>query len=193
MIWFTSDQHFGHTNIIEYANRPFRTVEEMDREMTERWNSLVKTDDVVYQLGDFTLSGYRGFEHYIEQLNGIIYFIPGGQDDRWISQYKKMEPSDKFYILPPIFLTKVKEVELVLCHYPLLSWERSHHGTIHLHGHTHGSIGCMGRSEGMSALPPGERRGNRIDVGVECNGFYPVNVFDVINKIDAFEGIVRLG
>ena len=45
--FFTSDSHFHHANIIKYCNRPFSSVEEMNQVMIERWNEVVKPDDVV--------------------------------------------------------------------------------------------------------------------------------------------------
>lgn len=55
MIYFSSDHHFGHLNIIQYCKRPFSSVEEMNEEMARRWNSVVNPDDTVYYLGDFSL------------------------------------------------------------------------------------------------------------------------------------------
>ena len=56
MIFFTSDHHFYHSNIIKYCQRPFHSVEEMNEEMIRRWNSVVGVDDTVYYLGDFSLA-----------------------------------------------------------------------------------------------------------------------------------------
>ena len=50
MTYFTSDQHFGHLNIIRLSHRPFATVDEMDDELLARWNAKVKDGDVVYVL-----------------------------------------------------------------------------------------------------------------------------------------------
>ena len=52
MTYFTSDQHFGHFNIIRLSRRPFLTDEEMDAALLARWNAKVKGDDTVYVLGD---------------------------------------------------------------------------------------------------------------------------------------------
>ena len=51
--WYSSDSHFHHRRIIEYCSRPFPSVEEMNQVMIERWNEVVKPDDIVYHCGDF--------------------------------------------------------------------------------------------------------------------------------------------
>lgn len=51
-IWFTSDTHYGHVNIIKYSNRPFKSIDEMDSELIRRWNEVVKDGDQVFHLGD---------------------------------------------------------------------------------------------------------------------------------------------
>ena len=72
-IWFTSDYHMGHRNIIELCERPFVDVEEMESEIITRHNAVVGLDDVVYDLGDFA---YRcTVEHATEclrRLNGRL-------------------------------------------------------------------------------------------------------------------------
>jgi calcineurin-like phosphoesterase family protein len=186
--WITADQHFGHTKIIEYVNRPFNSIDEMDSEMISRWNERVKPDDLVYHLGDFTLSNFKGFEYYLEKLNGTVFFVPGGHDNRWLSSYKKNGSDDKFTVLESLTTINIRGVELVVCHYPLMTWEKSHYGTIHLHGHCHGSIGCIGVSGNGAGLKPGYR----MDVGVDCNNFYPISITDILNRIDAYEGVVRV-
>jgi calcineurin-like phosphoesterase family protein len=83
-MWFTSDNHWGHRNIIEYCRRPFSSVEEMDEAMIERWNKVVKPGDIVYHLGDLMLGpgktlGYRLAKLFI-RLHGEIFLIRGNHD-----------------------------------------------------------------------------------------------------------------
>lgn len=75
--WFISDTHFGHANIIKYCNRPFNNVDEMNKTLTDNWNSVVKPDDLVYHLGDFS---FYEVETYRKMLNGKIILIRGNHD-----------------------------------------------------------------------------------------------------------------
>ena len=56
-IFFTSDTHFHHDNIIRFCNRPFKDVYHMDEELIKRWNEKVGPDDIIYHLGDFAWGG----------------------------------------------------------------------------------------------------------------------------------------
>ena len=51
-LFFTSDTHFGHTNILKYCNRPFTNIQEHDEEIVKRWNEVVPEDGIVFHLGD---------------------------------------------------------------------------------------------------------------------------------------------
>lgn len=81
MIFFTSDTHFGHKKVIEYSNRPFKNVVDMDEEMKRRWNALVSPKDTVYHLGDFSF--YRKKEEneaLLQDLAGQKHLIRGNHD-----------------------------------------------------------------------------------------------------------------
>ena len=174
MIWFTSDQHFGHDKIRDYCNRPFSTVGEMDSAMISRWNEVIGDDDIVYHLGDFTLG--EEAKHYFSHLNGSIRVLGNRwhHDKRWLQRwldsevwYSKSRSSVR--ILPALYLlTMNKEhvgVEyIVLCHYPLARWDRQHYGSWHLHGHTHNRY----QGDGFC-----------MDVGVDAHDFYPVSLDQV--------------
>ena len=183
MIWFTSDHHFGHEKIIKYTKRPFSSVEVMDAELIKRWNWVVSPEDTVYHLGDFTLGNHTLSYHILRQLNAkTIYFIPGGHDKRWLKRNLDVAPSEiyaKVEKVQPIHQIKAEGQLIILCHYPLRSWEQSHYGSIHLHGHTHGTIGVMELSSDTK-MPPDQKRGKRIDVSVDCWDYSPISLDDVI-------------
>ncbi len=68
--WFTSDHHFGHENIIRFCGRPFKSLGEMNYEMTRRWNLVVEPGDTVYYLGDFAMGDPDVWPTFCERLNG---------------------------------------------------------------------------------------------------------------------------
>lgn len=78
--WFTADTHFGHTNIIKYCKRPWKTVDKMNRMLTLNWNSRVRPNDIVIHLGDFAFKEASKIEVYLENLNGHITFVKGNHD-----------------------------------------------------------------------------------------------------------------
>ena len=79
MIYFTSDTHFLHSQIIEYCGRPFKNVEHMDIELVRRWNERVKPEDTVFHLGDFA---WKSQGKYKKLLNGNIIHIKGNHDKK---------------------------------------------------------------------------------------------------------------
>lgn len=80
MIYFISDTHFYHSNIIKYSNRPFKDVNEMNETIINSWNSVVKNDDTVYHLGDFCLSSDDEIKSIFNMLNGNKILIRGNHD-----------------------------------------------------------------------------------------------------------------
>lgn len=78
-IYLTSDNHFWHANVIKYCNRPYSSVEEMNEKLIYNWNSVVKPEDTIYCLGDFSFAG-RSVELYSGRLNGSKILIPGNHD-----------------------------------------------------------------------------------------------------------------
>lgn len=83
MTFFTSDQHFGHFNIIRLCSRPFGTVEEMDEALLSKWNAKVKADDIVYILGDLFFRAAK-IEPILKALNGRKHLIVGNHDHTWM-------------------------------------------------------------------------------------------------------------
>lgn len=96
-IWFTSDHHFDHKNVIKYCNRPFDSIEGMNEEMVKRWNERVSSSDTVYYIGDFSLS-FTAVEKYLNRLNGMKYLIMGNHDKCHPCFGKNREQSIQKYI-----------------------------------------------------------------------------------------------
>ena len=147
-IFYTSDTHFGHANIIRYCERPFASADEMDEALIRNWNAVVSPDDTVWHLGDFAFPRKLGRDRLAEifaALNGTKHLIQGNHDP------------DETRRLPWATRGDLRCVEdTILCHYPLTTWAGD---TIHFHGHAHGK----------SPVIP-----NRFDVGGDCWGFRPV-------------------
>lgn len=85
-IYFSSDHHFYHANVIKYCNRPYSSIEEMNEKLIANWNSVVQPEDTVYYLGDFSLA-FRPVELYSKRLNGVKKLVAGNHD--WCHIYNK--------------------------------------------------------------------------------------------------------
>lgn len=83
----TSDTHFNHGKIIEYCNRPFSDVEEMNEKIIENWNSVVGKNDIVWHLGDFALGDKKKIPELVNRLNGRINLVMGNHDHNKIGFY----------------------------------------------------------------------------------------------------------
>ena len=79
-VFFTSDTHFNHTNIIRFCNRPFKDVSHMNETIISNWNRVVSPEDIVFHLGDFCLGGSAEWVNVLNRLNGKIYLISGNHD-----------------------------------------------------------------------------------------------------------------
>lgn len=154
-IFFTSDTHFGHENIIKYTNRPFKTSYEMDEAIVQNWNRVVTADDTVYHLGDFAFG--RTTQEYVskiaKRLNGKIHLIVGnheklGKGIPW--RFASIKDYDEI---------EVEGQRIVLFHYGLRTWHHNMRGVWHLYGHSHGTLPAFGKS---------------LDIGVDCWNFTPV-------------------
>lgn len=88
-VFSISDNHWGHTNIIKYCNRPFSSVEEMNEVMISKWNSVVSDTDIIIHVGDFALCKKEEIIEIGKRLNGIKYLVLGNHDRAKIDVYKE--------------------------------------------------------------------------------------------------------
>jgi calcineurin-like phosphoesterase family protein len=148
-IHFTSDYHLGHHNVIKFDGRPFSDLQEMHKTLIDRWNSVVDDDDIVFYLGDLSYKD-RGktSKWFLDNVKGKIYFIMGNHDKyRDISRLNRFEKifGDDTGLGGATISVKDEDANrvyqsIVMCHYPILSWNKSHYGAWHIHGHCHQSI-----------------------------------------------------
>lgn len=167
-VWFTSDLHFNHNNVIPYCNRPFKTREEMNEHIIKVWNETVKPQDDVWILGDFSLNPKVAFE-IAPKLNGVKYLVAGNHDSCFIG-HKKHEKMTKKYedngfslIIKHTVSFSLKDgTNVLLSHLPYkpndnenldmryLEFRPKDQGQILLHGHLHGRYIKKGRSIDVS-------------------------------------------
>ena len=152
-IWFVSDLHMYHTNIIRLSNRPFADIEEMSKVLVDNWNNVVKEDDIVFNLGDFCWSeSYIIWAKVIDKLNGHQVLIKGNHDhpktlQKLSEQYKLIDSHqgnplfvknlDKLFLIRERLELRHNKDRFLLDHFPQYSWVGSYHGVYHLHGHIH--------------------------------------------------------
>ena len=134
--FFISDLHFGHYNIVRYDNRPYNSVEEMDKALIDNWNSVVSKEDVVWILGDISWYNDEKTAEIFKQLKGIKVLIKGNHDNiKRGSQTSKCFTSVQDYA--ELYLDKKNKV--VMSHYPMPFWNGQFRNAVHLYGHIHNS------------------------------------------------------
>lgn len=170
MIYFTSDCHFNHNNILKYEpiSRPFATIEEMNETIIKNWNDRVTDEDTIYVLGDLCMGRETDIEPIINRLNGHIILVRGNHDQskrRKIYQRCGIEIKDIDYI-------SYKGRFFILCHFPMQNKEfaemivKDNSEVIWLYGHIH------------SNAPKGYVDGS-FHVGVDTNEMRPVSIEEI--------------
>jgi calcineurin-like phosphoesterase family protein len=151
-IFFTSDTHWFHANIIGFSNRPFYDLSNMHEDMVKWWNQKVGPQDEVFHLGDVSFGNAEATKAIMDRLNGRLRLVPGNHDKK--PQRLIREGRDDL-LLPPLYERTFGEQKVVMCHFPLVTWNRAAHGAWMLHGHSHGT------------MDERNRQTRRLDVGVD--------------------------
>lgn len=177
--WFISDTHFGHANIIKYSKRPYTDVQDMNEKMIQEWNKLVKPGDNVHHNGDFSFMPVDKLERLLWRLNGNIHLVLGNHDKEIVKNRNRLLKHGKFNTIQHYNELKMGGEMIVLFHYGLRVWNKSHHGSILLYGHSHGSLPPYGRS---------------VDIGVDCkeitNEYRPIHLDEVLKYMSKRENPV---
>ena len=167
-IWFTSDTHFFHSKVIEYSNRPFKDVEEMNETMIKRWNAVVHNDHIVFHLGDFCFGDDEEWNYVIDRLKGKIVLVIGNHDMR----NSRKDFMNRFAMVTPQLKIKIEKQKIYLNHFPFLCFSGEDHGTWQLFGHIHTN---PYNHNVMDELRKGILQPTQYDVGVDNNDFTPVS------------------
>lgn len=170
-IWVTSDQHFGHANIIKYCSRPFASVYQMNAALLAAWNDRVGDDDIVIQLGDLTFAKPQAYDpdlhstrtdwivNAISSLKGRIVFVPGNHDKKQMIEFYERE-------LGWIVKQEILASDVLFTHRPANVADTRF--VTNVHGHLHSDTQSSIRKQGDKTF---------IDAGVDASGhFGPVEL-----------------
>jgi calcineurin-like phosphoesterase family protein len=187
-IWFTSDTHFNHKNIVRgtsswgtlgegshQSTRDFDTLEEHNQTLIDNFNQLIKPGDEWYHLGDVAFGGHENIKVFMDAINCKNVHLIFGNHDQHIepvdSPYRKLFKScrQRFELSLRVGTEtsgKFGKTRIFMSHYAHRVWNQSHHGTIHLYGHSHGTLSGIGKS---------------MDVGVDTNNLYPYHLDEILD------------
>ena len=188
-LWFMSDPHYGQKNIVKGVTdwsssrkvRDFDTIEEMNKTIVNNINSLVRADDILICLGDWSFGGFENIPKFRnELLCKNIYLILGNHDDHIdnnkngyrslfvdVAHYKILKV--KTYVPHEILKANQITQMFVLQHYPIASWRDMKDGFIHLFGHLH----CQPDRKIM--------KGKSMDVGMDGNNLKPYSFEEIMH------------
>lgn len=160
--FFTADLHFDHRWMAEH--RGYSSVEHMNEHMIEDWNALIGPRDDVFVLGDFSFGPIDRREQHFKRLAGKKHLIRGNHD----------RPADDDFgwaSVQDFKRVKWNGYTFWCFHYPMLTWPNAHHGSFHLHGHSHGNLRAP--------------TSTRMDVGIDATGLIAItarNAADILSE-----------
>lgn len=152
-IWFVADTHFSHKNILRFKNKRIEVfnlntddenvLEQHDLELIKMWNSVIQKRDTVYILGDFSFASAEKTQKILEKLHGKKHLIIGNHDKACKSLYNYFESVGQIKEVTfkkTVFPFLDENMHCVLSHFPMMAWNRRMHGSVMIHGHTHGAL-----------------------------------------------------
>lgn len=181
-LFFTSDLHFYHKDIIYYDQRPFKDLDDMHFNLIKNWNSVVPENGMVVIAGDFALTQNKDIlKDLLNSLNGKKFLVFGNHD--YQNKFHRDSIKSLFDYNCDILSLKIpdeetkckneKYQEVIICHYPFASWAGSNSGSWNLFGHVHSKPDAVDLNHSPNAL----------DVGVVANNYTPISYSEVKRKI----------
>lgn len=187
-VWFTSDLHFGHRNVLRFCDRPWDNEKEMDNGLIENWNNTVGDNDIVFILGDvFWFNDSHSIKKVLSKLKGKnIYIIPGNHDD--FKSYHRVD-DDRINLCEDVVVTWItreskKLQEIWLSHYPMMTWPHRENDAYQFFGHIHSK---PNRNEGVDQDLP--LHWNQLDIGCDYWDYKPVSLETLENMIKSRQPI----
>ena len=165
--YFIGCTHFGHINILNYCDRPFNDIDEMNETLIENINHKVKRGNNLWILGDFGFGGSDDIKKIVRRLyTKNVFLIRGNHDKLTEKKYKEcgFQWCKDYYEISREINGRMRKI--VMFHYPIYSWNAKFRGSYHLHSHTHNSM-------------PDDLSLNRMNVGVDVCNFSPVSLQEV--------------
>lgn len=177
MLFFISDSHFGHENIIKFCNRPYSSAEEMDNAIVKNINDTVGEQDELWWLGDFGMK--PSYKQGITTQDAVLYYmnqvkctnnhyILGNHDKQFGEKARRC-----FKSVQDSKLLRYENQEMYLLHYPVLDWVGAHRGTWMLHGHCHNTLKYPKMLQDKKIL----------DVGVDSCYYRPISFIELQEKM----------
>ncbi len=170
MVYYTSDLHLGHKNVIRHCDRPYASADEMDEALIRSWNAKVHANDTVYIVGDFLFRAKRPAEEYFAALKGKKHLIVGNHDRSWMN---KVDLGAWFESVAPMLFVNDHGRAATLCHYPMLTWPGMSKGGYMIYGHIHNNTDA-------DYWPYIASHDQMLNAGVDVNAFSPVSLDEMI-------------
>lgn len=190
-IYFTSDWHVGHENVLKFDQRPFKNLEEMHEELIKRFNHFVPKHGLIYFAGDMGWNHNGLLKSVIDRLNGTKVLVRGNHDGNFNAMY-----SAGFDVVIDKAQLVIQNSIVTITHCPLQgifredvsgmsgalpneNWHKetkhknkysiNDFGQFHLHGHIHARKG-----NGKKVID-----GRQMDIGVAAWDYRPVRFEEV--------------
>lgn len=185
--WFTADLHFGHRNIIDYCDRPFDDVDQMNETIVDNWNETVAHDDTVWVLGDVAMGNFDDSIALVGRLAGHKILVAGNHDRCWFGHGERSEEWAPRYmdagfeqIVQGTTHVDVGDHRVLVCHFPYEGDSQDEERYVEhrpvdegewlIHGHVHGEWATNGRM---------------INVGVDVRDHRPISAEAIVAIIEA--------
>ena len=173
-IFLTSDMHFGHNREFIWKARGYSSIEEMNEDYVDKWNSVVSDEDDVYILGDLMLGEPSNIE-YIKRLKGKFHIVLGNHDTA--TRQRLYADLPNVVEMNWAIMLNYRKYHFFMTHFPCMTGnlerENLHQMTLNLYGHTHQTTNFF------------EDRPYMYHVGVDSHYGYPINLDVIIDAMKA--------